>query len=39
MQDTFLLADTLENDFGAIQAIQPLVCVELGPGSGFVTAA
>ncbi|XP_065078428.1 uncharacterized protein HemK2 [Ochlerotatus camptorhynchus] len=38
-EDSFLLLDALEDDLEAIKLRQPLICVEIGPGSGIVVTA
>ncbi|KAJ2485753.1 HemK methyltransferase member 2 [Coemansia sp. RSA 2050] len=37
-EDTYLLLDALENDRAELQAQRPTVCVEIGSGSGCVSA-
>ncbi|PIA17072.1 S-adenosyl-L-methionine-dependent methyltransferase [Coemansia reversa NRRL 1564] len=37
-EDTYLLLDALENDRAELQKQQPTICVEIGAGSGCVTA-
>ncbi|KAL1739514.1 S-adenosyl-L-methionine-dependent methyltransferase [Schizophyllum fasciatum] len=37
-EDTFLLLDALEVECGALQAIKPIIALEIGPGSGCVSA-
>ncbi|KAJ1729675.1 HemK methyltransferase member 2 [Coemansia biformis] len=37
-EDTFLLLDALESDRVELQALRPTVCVEIGSGSGCVSA-
>ncbi|KAI8636838.1 S-adenosyl-L-methionine-dependent methyltransferase [Parasitella parasitica] len=37
-EDTFLLLDALEDDEELIQQLKPRVCLEIGSGSGCVTA-
>ncbi|KAJ2785971.1 HemK methyltransferase member 2 [Coemansia javaensis] len=37
-EDTYLLLDALENDRAELQALRPAVCVEIGSGSGCVSA-
>lgn len=38
-EDSFLLLDALEKDMDQILASQPLICVELGSGSGIIISA
>lgn len=38
-EDSFLLLDALEKDMDVIRSRQPLVCVELGSGSGIIISA
>ncbi|KAJ2078154.1 S-adenosylmethionine-dependent methyltransferase [Coemansia sp. RSA 988] len=37
-EDTYLLLDALENDRAELKRQQPTICVEIGSGSGCVTA-
>ncbi|ORX66838.1 N6-adenine-specific DNA methyltransferase 1 [Linderina pennispora] len=37
-EDTYLLLDALEQDRTELQALRPLICVEIGSGSGCVSA-
>ncbi|KAJ1345408.1 hypothetical protein BSLG_000921 [Batrachochytrium salamandrivorans] len=37
-EDTFLLLDALENDCELLRTLQPTICLEIGSGSGCVTA-
>ncbi|KAI9572683.1 S-adenosyl-L-methionine-dependent methyltransferase [Boletus coccyginus] len=37
-EDTFLLLDGLENDVEQLKAQKPLICLEIGSGSGCVSA-
>ncbi|EIW64937.1 putative methylase [Trametes versicolor FP-101664 SS1] len=37
-EDTFILLDALEEDAKVLQNIKPLVCLEIGSGSGCVSA-
>ncbi|KAJ2332366.1 S-adenosylmethionine-dependent methyltransferase, partial [Coemansia sp. RSA 2673] len=37
-EDTYLLLDALENDREELQAQRPTICVEIGSGSGCVSA-
>ncbi|KAJ2800604.1 HemK methyltransferase member 2 [Coemansia helicoidea] len=37
-EDTYLLLDALESDRESLQALRPAVCVEIGSGSGCVSA-
>ncbi|KAJ2693694.1 HemK methyltransferase member 2 [Coemansia sp. IMI 209128] len=37
-EDTYLLLDALENDRAELQAQRPTICVEIGSGSGCVSA-
>ncbi|KAJ1812164.1 HemK methyltransferase member 2 [Coemansia sp. RSA 2599] len=37
-EDTYLLLDALENDRAELQRLQPTICVEIGSGSGCVSA-
>jgi release factor glutamine methyltransferase len=36
-EDTFLVMDALEKDFNTINDIRPLICVEVGSGSGAIS--
>lgn len=36
-QDSFLFMDALENDVNLIKKLKPLVCVEVGSGSGVLS--
>ncbi|XP_062548947.1 uncharacterized protein LOC134213686 [Armigeres subalbatus] len=38
-EDSFLLLDALEDELEALEQLRPLVCVELGPGSGIIVTA
>ncbi|XP_058125828.1 methyltransferase N6AMT1 [Anopheles ziemanni] len=38
-EDTFLLLDALEDEQDTIKGRQPLLCVEIGPGSGVLISA
>ncbi|XP_036348000.1 methyltransferase N6AMT1-like [Rhagoletis pomonella] len=38
-EDTFLLLDALEADLPYLEGLQPLVCLEIGPGSGIIVTA
>ncbi len=38
-EDTHLLVDALQQDVALLRALNPCVCVEVGPGSGFVSAS
>lgn len=35
-EDTFLMMDALEKDYKTILESKPLICVEIGPGSGVL---
>jgi len=35
-EDTFLLMDALEKDADVIKKLKPLICMEIGPGSGVL---
>jgi len=35
-EDTFLMLDAIEKDIQIIQSIEPLICLEVGPGSGII---
>lgn len=37
-EDTFLLLDALEEDADHLRALKPTICVEVGSGSGCVSA-
>ncbi|KZS96159.1 S-adenosyl-L-methionine-dependent methyltransferase [Sistotremastrum niveocremeum HHB9708] len=37
-EDTFILLDALENDASSLQDMKPLICLEIGSGSGCVSA-
>ncbi|KAG9013851.1 S-adenosylmethionine-dependent methyltransferase [Tulasnella sp. JGI-2019a] len=37
-EDTFILLDALERDAAELQAFRPSICLEIGSGSGCVTA-
>ncbi|KAJ1719306.1 S-adenosylmethionine-dependent methyltransferase, partial [Coemansia erecta] len=37
-EDTYLLLDALENDLARLHARRPTICVEIGSGSGCVSA-
>jgi len=37
-EDTFILLDALEKDAGILQELKPRLCVEVGSGSGCVSA-
>ncbi|KAJ2860713.1 HemK methyltransferase member 2, partial [Coemansia asiatica] len=37
-EDTYLLLDALENDQAELQHLRPTICVEIGSGSGCVSA-
>ncbi|KAG8887331.1 hypothetical protein FRB98_000200 [Tulasnella sp. 332] len=37
-EDTFILLDALERDASELQALKPTICLEIGSGSGCVTA-
>ncbi|TFK93528.1 putative methylase [Polyporus arcularius HHB13444] len=37
-EDTFILLDALEEDANELRELQPRTCLEIGPGSGCVTA-
>ncbi|KAF9650691.1 S-adenosyl-L-methionine-dependent methyltransferase [Thelephora ganbajun] len=37
-EDTFILLDALEQDADELKKLQPSVCLEVGPGSGCVSA-
>ncbi|KAJ2355810.1 S-adenosylmethionine-dependent methyltransferase, partial [Coemansia sp. RSA 2618] len=37
-EDTYLLLDALEQDREELQALRPTICVEIGSGSGCVSA-
>ncbi|PIL30952.1 hypothetical protein GSI_07121 [Ganoderma sinense ZZ0214-1] len=37
-EDTFILLDALEEDADALRDLQPRVCLEIGSGSGCVSA-
>jgi len=37
-EDTFILLDALEQDADELRKLQPSVCLEVGPGSGCVSA-
>jgi len=38
-EDTFLLLDSLESELPFLSKLRPLICVEIGPGSGVISAA
>jgi len=37
-EDSFLLLDAIESKIGAIKELNPTFCVEIGPGSGIISA-
>ncbi len=37
-EDSFLLLDAIENQLEAIRNLKPTLCVEIGPGSGIISA-
>jgi release factor glutamine methyltransferase len=38
-EDSFLLLDALESELQYLEKVQPSICVEIGPGSGIISAA
>jgi len=38
-EDSFLLLDALESELQFLEKVQPSICVEIGPGSGIISAA
>ena len=37
-EDTFLLLDAIEAEIETLRKLNPTVCVEIGPGSGIISA-
>jgi release factor glutamine methyltransferase len=37
-EDSFLLLDAIESEIETIHKLNPTICVEIGPGSGIISA-